>query len=140
MSQTEHRSPKEVLDDHLRESKDGSIDDDLARNYSKDLIVLTSRGVFRGHDGLRQLAELLRQELPESRFEYTTVLVEGEMGFLEWNGFSDTARVDDGADSYLIRDGLIVAQTIHYTVNPLPQSQNSGQGETLSKHHGNATR
>lgn len=140
MSQTEHRSPKEVLDDHLRESKDGSIDDDLARNYSKDLIVLTSRGVFRGHDGLRQLAALLRQELPESRFEYITVLVEGEMGFLEWKGFSDTARVDDGADSYLIREGLIVAQTIHYTVNPLPQSQSSGQGETISKHHGKAIR
>lgn len=130
MNQKKHRSPQEVLDDHLRESKDGSIEDDLARNYSKDLVVLTGRGVYRGHDGLRQLAELLRQELPESTFEYDTMLVEGEMGFLEWKGRSATAQVDDGADSYLIRDGQIIAQTIHYTVKPLSRSQNPAQSES----------
>ena len=27
-----------------------------------------------------------------------------------------TARIQDGVDSYLIEDGKIVAQTIHYTV------------------------
>lgn len=26
--------------------------------------------------------------------------------------------VDDGADSFVVRDGRIVAQTIHYTVVP----------------------
>lgn len=119
MNQAQHRSPQEVLDDHLRESQDGSIEDDLARNYSQDLVVLTGRGVYRGHDGLRQLAELLRNELPDSTFEYRTRLVEGEMGFLEWSGRSAKAEVDDGADSYLIRDGRIVAQTIHYTVKNL---------------------
>lgn len=121
MNQPKHRSPQEVLDAHLRESLDGSIEDDLARNYSKDLVVLTGRGVFRGHGGLRQLAELLRNELPGGTFEYGTRLVEGEMGFLEWTARSSTARVDDGADSYLIKGGRIVAQTIHYTVKPLGQ-------------------
>lgn len=56
MNQPKHRSSQEVLDDHLRESLDGLIEDDLARNYSKDLVVLTGRGVFRGHDGLRHMA------------------------------------------------------------------------------------
>lgn len=133
MNQKKHRSSREVLDDHLRESKVGSIEDDLARNYSKDLVVLTNRGVFRGHDGLRQLAEFLRQELPESSFEYSTVLVEGEIAFLEWKGRSASARVDDGADSYLIRDGQIIAQTIHYTVTPLSETCNSVQSETNVK-------
>lgn len=27
---------------------------------------------------------------------------------------SDKVKVEDGADSYLIRDGRIIAQTIHY--------------------------
>lgn len=126
MNQTRHRSPQEVLDDHLRESQDGSIKDDLARNYSEDLVVLTGRGVYRGHDGLRQLAEILRHELPEGTFEYRTVLVEGEMGFLEWAGHSAVAQVDDGADSYLIRGGRIVVQTIHYTVRPLSNPQQAG--------------
>lgn len=118
MESATHRSPDEVLDDHLRESKHGSIEDDLARNYAEELIVLTARGVVRGHDGLRQLAQRLRDELPDATFEYTARVVEGELGFLEWSARGRGAEVKDGADSYLIRDGRIVAQTIHYTVIP----------------------
>lgn len=129
MNPKKHRSAREVLDDHLRESKEGTIEVDLARNYSPDLVVLTGRGVFRGHDGLRQLNELLRRELPEGNFEYRTVLVEGELGYLEWTGQSSTAYVDDGADSYLIREGKIVAQTIHYTVKPLPATPHVSAGK-----------
>lgn len=33
---------------------------------------------------MKQLAERLRSELPGAAFEYTTVLVDGEIGFLEW--------------------------------------------------------
>jgi hypothetical protein len=47
------------------------------------------------------------------------VMAEGEMGFLEWTAEAENgARVTDGADSYLIRDGRIRAMTIHYTVVP----------------------
>lgn len=110
------RSSAEVLDDHLRESQSGSIEDDLARNYSRDLGVLTGRGIYRGYDGLRELNRLLQEQLPNATFEYRTRLAEGEMGFLEWAASAEGAQVEDGADSYLIREGRIVAQTIHYTV------------------------
>lgn len=120
MNATEHwRTPEEVLDDHLRQSKSGRVDEDLARNYAEDVVVLTGTGVFRGHEGLRQLSERLRQELPEARFDYRTQLVEGELGFLEWSARSASTCVNDGADSYVIRDGRIVAQTIHYTVRTI---------------------
>ena len=38
------------------------------------------------------------------------------MGLLEWTYDDSTVRVRDGVDSYLIEDGNIVAQTIHYTL------------------------
>ena len=57
--------------------------------------------------------------MPGATFEYTTQLVEGEVAFLEWTARSESVRVADGADSFFIRDGLVVAQTIHYTVEPL---------------------
>ncbi len=118
MRQEQDRSPAEVLEDHLRESKFGSVEDDLARNFAEDLVVLTRDGIFHGHDGLRQLAQRLREELPDSTFEYQTQLVAGEVGFLEWTGRGGGFVVEDGADSYLIRNGKIIAQTIHYTVIP----------------------
>jgi hypothetical protein len=116
MIQTANRSAKEVLDDHLKKSRTGSVEEDLDLNYAPDVVLLTGRGVYRGHEGARQLAQLLFEELPEAQFAYDNVLVEGEMGFLEWRGHGGDRQVDDGADSYLIRDGKIVVQTIHYTV------------------------
>jgi hypothetical protein len=49
--------------------------------------------------------------------------VDGEIAFLEWSGRCATARVEDGADSSWVRGGRIVAQTIHYTVQPLPERE-----------------
>jgi hypothetical protein len=39
-----------------------------------------------------------------------------EQAFLEWAYEDENVRVREGADSYLIENGKIVAQTIHYTV------------------------
>lgn len=120
------RSAKEVFDDHLRESIDGSVEDDFERNYAEDLVLLTGHGVFRGREGLMYLADLLRKELPDAQFDYTVRLVEGDVAFLEWTARADGAQVKDGADSYVIRDGRIVAQTIHYTGTPTTQDKASG--------------
>ena len=59
---------------------------------------------------------MLKEEVPDANFHYGTRLAEGEMAFLEWTAEGHGVRVDDGADSFLIRGGRIVAQTIHYTV------------------------
>ncbi len=115
------RSAQDVLEDHLRQGRSASIEVDLARNYAEEVVVLSGRGVFRGHEDLRQLAKLLSEQAPGARFTYKTQLLEGEIGFLEWTTESDEAVIRDGADSYVIRDGKIVAQTIHYTVQPRPR-------------------
>ena len=79
--------------------------------------VVEDRGTFRGHEGVRQLARMLAEELPEHEaFRYTYVAVDGRMGLLEWGYEDSTVLVRDGVDSYLIEGGKIVAQTIHYTL------------------------
>ena len=127
MEDLSKRLAQEVLDDHLNLDENWGaekgwrriVEEDLRRNVSEDCVILAGggRGVFHGHEGVMELAEMLGEELPEHRsFEYTYRAVEGRMAFLEW-AYEDTkVRVKDGADSYLIEDGKIVAQTIHYTV------------------------
>jgi hypothetical protein len=112
------RSTQEVLDDHLSTSFNGNVEDDLARNYAEDVVVVSNWGVEHGHDGMRRTAALLQSQLPECTFAYTLRLVAGEVGMLEWTGHSPAGSVRDGVDSYVIRDGRIVAQTIHYTLTP----------------------
>jgi hypothetical protein len=118
------RTAREVLDDHLKivnkwvgEPFEDILEKDLRRNVAEDIVVLINRGVFRGHDGVRQLAWMLAEELPEHRaFEYTHVAAEGRVALLEWTYEDNEVRVRDGVDSYLIEGGKIVGQTIHYTV------------------------
>lgn len=110
------RSAREVLEDHLRLRKEGDLETDLHRNYAEDVVLLCGAGILRGFDGVRESARRLSQQVPHGKYEYLNVLVDGDFGFLEWRAQSDNTIVHDGADSYVIRDGRIVAQSIHYTV------------------------
>ena len=86
------RGTDEVINAHLEQGKRGSIEEDLPRNYGEDVTVFIADGVHHGHDGVRALAERLRRELPSARFEYTTVLCDGDVAFLEWTGPRATAH------------------------------------------------
>jgi hypothetical protein len=113
------RTALDVLRDHLKLAESWEFETDLERNFSDDIVLLTGYGIFRGREGVRQKVKLLGEQLPGGRWTYRTVMAEGELGFLEWTAEADNgARVEDGADSYLIRDGRIRAMTIHYTVLP----------------------
>lgn len=110
------RSPAEVFDDHLRLAGEHRFEEDIERNVAPDCVILERRGVFHGRDGARHLARLLAGELPGAPYVYTNRLVEGRVAFLEWTSEAEHTRVWDGADSFVIENGWIVAQTIHYTV------------------------
>jgi hypothetical protein len=110
------RTAREVFEDHLALAQAGDVETDIDRNFAPDCILLTSEGVFEGREGVRRAAALLSAHLPGARFRYLTRIVVDEIAFLEWTGDSDRAVVRDGADSFVIRDGLIRYMTAHYTV------------------------
>ncbi len=110
------RSAGEVFEDHLRLAGEHRFGEDIERNTSPDIVILERRGIFRGRDGAKELARLLEEELPQAPYVYTNRLIEGRVAFLEWTAEAEHSRVRDGADSFVIENGWIVAQTIHYTV------------------------
>jgi hypothetical protein len=116
------RSAEEVFEDHLRLAGEHRFDEDIERNIAPHCVILERRGIFRGREGARELARLLEEELGPAPYVYTLQLVEGRFAFLEWTAEASHARVRDGADSFVIEDGWIVAQTIHYTVEPVEPS------------------
>ncbi|WP_435769528.1 nuclear transport factor 2 family protein [Nocardioides sp. SYSU DS0651] len=109
------RSTEEVLESHLRRRQAGDLEGDLATNYADDVILLSAEGVHRGHDGVRALADVLRTYVADGTYRYLQVLVEGEVGMLQWTARDQDTVIHDGADSYLVRDGRIRVQTIHYS-------------------------
>ncbi len=115
----EDRSTEVVLRNHLERALRGDLDGDIAENFAPDSVLLTTYGTFRGFQGIRAAAKLLNDQLGSTTYEYTNVVSEGEIGFLEWRAEAPRARVTDGADTFLIRDGKIRTMTIHYTVEPV---------------------
>ncbi|HET8748825.1 MAG TPA: nuclear transport factor 2 family protein [Ramlibacter sp.] len=112
-----NRSAAEVFESHLAFRKQHDLEQDIATNYSEDVVLLTLTGIFRGLPGLRACAAELQEYFPDGHYDYRVRLVEGEIAFLAWSGRSATGKVHDGADTFHIRDGKIVVQTIHYTVD-----------------------
>ena len=110
------RTTSEVLDDHLARRLKRELEQDIARNYSPEVVLLTDHGVFRGYDGVRHCARLLEDAMPRAALALRRRLVDGEVAYVEWSGRSGARHVDDGVDTFLVREGLILVQTVRYTV------------------------
>ncbi|WP_243229646.1 nuclear transport factor 2 family protein [Microbacterium sp. CIAB417] len=109
------RTTTEVIHDHLMNRLAGDVEKDI-RNYHADVVELTGSGIYRGHDGVRSCAQELARLVGPAVFTYTHTLIDGDFAYLEWTAHNDEVHVGDGADSFVVRDGAIVLQTIHYTV------------------------
>jgi hypothetical protein len=117
------RDARQVMEDHLRMRRDGDLDGDLRENYHPDVIVLTARKVYRGHDGVRESAHTLWRAVgDEHAYVYDTVMVDDRFALLEWRARTEHLNITCGVDSYVIEDGLIKGQSIHYRVESLDLS------------------
>jgi hypothetical protein len=117
------RTAREVLVDHLHLRRIGELDRDLAENYHPDVVVMSARGVYHGHDGVRDSAHLLWRAVPDATdYTYDSILVDDRMALLEWRAMTNEIHVSCGVDSYLIEHGVITAQTIHYRVESVELS------------------
>ena len=112
------RSTDEVIEHHLRCRREGDLDKDLRDNYADDVVLLSSEGVHRGHDGVRTLARVLDSYVSPSDYRYNGVVIEGAYALLRWSADGADVAVVDGVDSFVIRDDRIVVQTIHYSTSP----------------------
>jgi hypothetical protein len=108
------RSTSDVFRNHLQLREEGKLDEDLELNYSETVVLIHEHGTVSGRDGVRELRERLRKQLPGGTCQYLTQRVEGEYAFLLWRASSAIARIDYGVDTFVIRDGRIVMQTVHY--------------------------
>ncbi|HSH56167.1 MAG TPA: nuclear transport factor 2 family protein [Candidatus Limnocylindrales bacterium] len=89
------RTATEVIQDHLMKRLSGDIEGDIKENYSTDVIILSSFGVFRGHAGVRESAAKLAAEVGDATFQYNHTIIETSCAFLEWTGESDKKIVRD---------------------------------------------
>lgn len=116
MSELNERSVREVFEDHLRLRARGELEADLERNYDPDVVLLCDFGVLHGRDAVRESAHRLGRQLDGGRYEYVARWAAGDYAFLRWRAESADTLLEHGADSFVIRNGVIVMQSVYYTV------------------------
>ncbi|MDP8971286.1 MAG: nuclear transport factor 2 family protein [Actinomycetota bacterium] len=109
------RAPQEVFQHHV-EALGAEDLDEIVADYSDDAILITAQGVKRGKSGVREGFQQLLDDLPDAEWDLKTTIYEDDILFLEWAADSETARTEDGVDTFVFADGLIRVQTTRYTL------------------------
>ena len=111
------RTPQEVFEHHATVLIAGDIDG-IVEDYADDAIFITPGGVLRGKDGVRKGFEGLLAQVPEATWDVPVQIYEDDVLFITWSATSAKARVTDGVDTFVFRDGLIRVQTVRFTLEP----------------------
>ena len=112
------RTPQEIFEHHGAALMAGDIDG-IVEDYSDDALFITPSRVLRGKDGVREAFTALLADLPDASWEIPTQIFEEDILFIEWSATTEKARVQDGIDTFVFRDGLIRVQTVRYTLEPV---------------------
>ncbi len=107
-------STQEVFQSHLQLRQQKNVEQDLQQNFDPEVLLLTGDGAFSGYDGVRQSSQLLQQRVGDAVYAYLSQITQGEIAFLVWLARQGDEIICQGADSFVIRHGKIVVQTIYY--------------------------
>ena len=105
------RSTREVLEDHVRLRLAGPFEEDLRRNHSPNVALLTVNSSEGGHDALRNSARRSSNQLPNAEFRIVKMQIAGPHVLLIWSATSESATAVEGADSFSIDHGKITFQS-----------------------------
>jgi ketosteroid isomerase-like protein len=85
----------------------------IMEDYTADAVLITPMGTMRGHAEIRAAFVGFWADIfaAVESFELTCEAVEGEVAYIVWSCESGTHSLPVGTDTFVIRDGKIVAQT-----------------------------
>jgi ketosteroid isomerase-like protein len=105
-------STKDVLDHHLQSFAEGDLTGILS-DYAPDAVLFTPGGPLRGADRIRPLFQAMIAEFgkPGARFRMQQQVVEGDYAYILWTANTSENVYELGTDTFVVRDGKIVAQS-----------------------------
>jgi hypothetical protein len=103
---------EETLQKHLQAFGSGDVDAVMA-DYDETAVFIKQDGTLRGTDEIRSFFESLVADLPPgSTLDVSEQIVEEEIAYIVWSGESEKVKIPFATDTFIVRDGKIVAQTL----------------------------
>ena len=106
------RTVEEVFAHHAKALNEANLDE-VAYDYTEHALFITKDdGVVRGREAIKKWFEaVLTGPLVGAQFEATTLIIEGDILYLEWKA-EGTTHFASGVDTFVIHDDRIHAQTV----------------------------
>jgi len=110
---------KKVLGSFLTAFGAGKVDAIVA-HYAPDAVIVTPGAVVQGHKNIRSMFVGLVAEFgqPGVKFKLLKQNVHGDIALIVWQAETGKNIYDMGTDTYIIRGGKIVAQTVAVKARP----------------------
>ncbi|MEM7468449.1 MAG: nuclear transport factor 2 family protein [Pseudomonadota bacterium] len=111
-------TPDEVFDHHLEVFGDGDMDGILS-DYTEQTLMVYGDKTWRGLVGARDFFNMWLDELipAGSKFDLTGRVCVDDLLYITWTAESAKYKFEFGTNTFLIRDGKVIYQTVassHY--------------------------
>jgi ketosteroid isomerase-like protein len=118
-------STSDVLDHHLSCFSRGDLDGILS-DYAPGAVMFTPTGQLRGANGMRPMFQAMIAEFgkPGAKFNMKQRFVEGDYAYILWHAETADNVYEVGTDTFVVRDGKIVAQSFTGKITPKAATQN----------------
>ena len=112
-------STKGVVDNHLKCFGEGDLKGILS-DYAPGAVLFTPDGPLRGADAMRPLFQAMIAEFgkPGAVFSMKQQSVEGDYAYIMWAAETADNVYEVGTDTFVVRDGKIVAQSFAAKITP----------------------
>src|SRR5947209_37250 len=111
---------KAVMDHQSAAFGAGSADEVL-KDFADDAVMILPDGVHRGRAAIHAVySDLFSGLFKPGTFDFTmdAEYIEGEVAYIAWRASCATAEIPLGTDTFVVRNGKIVAQTFAAKINP----------------------
>jgi ketosteroid isomerase-like protein len=110
---------RDVIDHHLKAFGKRDLEGVLS-DYAPGAIFFTEQGPLEGVEAIRPLFQALIAEFekPGAAFSMRQQLIEGEYAYILWAAETVDNVYELGTDTFVVRDGKIVAQSFTGKTSP----------------------
>ena len=113
-------STKDVADHHLQAFLAGDLEETM-RDYSDESVFISANGIARGREEISAVfTRLYGSIFAPGTYTFTLDFdhAEGDVATTIWHADCAGANIPIGTDTLVIRDGVIVTQTVALKVEP----------------------
>lgn len=112
-------STKQIIDHHLQAFSERDLNGVLS-DYAPDAVFFTRQGALHGSDAIRPLFQALIAEFgkPGAAFNMKEQIVDGDYAYIVWTAETADNVYELGTDTFIVRDGKIVAQSFTGKITP----------------------